>query len=109
MRELILTICLMGSALLPARAVAQTAQHVTAVAHAQKSAYAVSDSTNGCPFVQSDMFGWPKALIQYCDIDKGLGYPRKALAYPLAVKPETIRSMDRNSLFASRRSSAGLL
>ena len=62
MRELILTICLMGSALLPARTVAQTAQHVTAVAHAQKSAYAVSDSTNGCPFVQSDMFGWPKAL-----------------------------------------------
>ena len=93
MRELILTICLMGSALLPARAVAQTAQHITAVAHAQKSAYAVSDSTNGCPFVQSDIFGWPKALIQYCEysqIDKGLGHPRKALAYLLAVKPETI-------------------
>ena len=93
MRELILTICLMGSALLPARTVAQTAQHVTAVAHAQKSAHAVSDSTNGCPFVQSDMFGWPMALIQYCEysqIDKGLGHPRKALAYLLAVKPETI-------------------
>ena len=94
MRELILTICLMGSALLPARAVAQTAQHVTAVAHAQKSAHAVSDSTNGCPFVQSDMFGWPKALIEYCEysqIDKGLGHPRKASAPAWCCRPASNR------------------
>jgi hypothetical protein len=70
MRQLILTICLLSSTLLPARAVAQTAEHVTAVADAQKSAYAVSDSTNGCPFVQSNMLGWTKAIVRYWSIRK---------------------------------------
>jgi hypothetical protein len=67
MREFLLTVCLVGSTLVPAPAVTQTAQQIAAVAHAQRSAYAVADSANGCPFVQTDMFGWPKALVRYCE------------------------------------------
>lgn len=93
MPELVMAISLLVSMLVPAWVGAQTAQHVASVARAQKSAYAVTESTNGCPSVQADMFGWPKAIVRHCEYakkDLGLRHPRKAVAYLAEIKPEII-------------------
>jgi hypothetical protein len=75
-------------------ATAQKPEHTKAVLDAQnKAAYAVNEKTNGCPFVDRDMFGWPKELVKYCEYakrDKNLGHDRHAAAYLLDVKPEVI-------------------
>jgi hypothetical protein len=74
-------------------AAAQTPAHVDAVKNAQKSAYAVVDSTNGCPAADRDLFGWPRNLVLNCEYakqDAALGRKRRAVAYLLDVKPEVI-------------------
>src|SRR3954453_5363545 len=74
-------------------AAAQTPAHVDAVKNAQKSAYAVVESTNGCPAADRDLFGWPRNLVLNCEYakqDTALGRKRRAVAYLLDVKPEVI-------------------
>jgi hypothetical protein len=41
--------------------------HVAAVAKAQKAAYAISQSTNDCPYSAADILGWPAKLLKECD------------------------------------------
>jgi hypothetical protein len=72
---------------------AQSPEHVAKVEKAQKAAYAVTESTNHCPLVDTDFFEWPKQFVRVCEYampDTALGHPRKALAYLLDIKPETI-------------------
>jgi hypothetical protein len=70
---------------------AQTADHVTAVRNAQKSAYAISDSTNECPVVGADMLGWPGSKVRKCIYEEGPGAHRlTGLVYLLEVAPEVI-------------------
>lgn len=64
-----------------------TPAHVAAVAHAQNSAYAITDATNGCPFVTTDILGWPSSKVREC-IYKGGAL--KGYVLLLDIKPETI-------------------
>lgn len=77
--------------LLSSQVFAQTSAHVAAVRNAQSSAYAISDSTNGCPLVGADMFGWPGTLVRKCIYQEGPNSNRlSGLAYLLDVTPEAI-------------------
>jgi hypothetical protein len=68
-----------------------TPAHVAAVKTAQGAAYAITDATNGCPVVGTDMFGWPGGSIRKCIYKEGpASKPLTGLAYLLEVKPETI-------------------
>src|SRR5262245_6853532 len=72
---------------------AQTEEHVAAVKNAFRAAYARSESTNGCPGVAADMFGWPKERLRRCEYalrDRALGRPRKAIVWLLDVAPDTV-------------------
>jgi len=70
---------------------APTPEHVAQVRKAQKAAYAISDATNGCPVVGTDMFGWPGNIIRHCVYKKGpQGHQLEAVVYLLDVKPEVI-------------------
>lgn len=78
--------------LLMAPAPAATAQspspaHITAVTEAQTSAYAIGNATNGCPFVTTDILGWPSSMVREC-IYKGGTLEGYVLL--LDVKPEII-------------------
>lgn len=79
------------AALISGTAFAQTSGHVAEVREAQRAAYAMRDSTNGCPVVGSDMFGWPGNMIRKCVYDEGTK-PNQltGLVYLLNVKPEAI-------------------
>ena len=55
--------------------------------------YAITEATNGCPRLDTGLFGWPGALVRECVYamrDTRLGHPRQAVAYLLDVRPETI-------------------
>ncbi|MDD4975415.1 MAG: hypothetical protein PHY93_13735 [Bacteriovorax sp.] len=68
-------------------------EHVTKVEKAQKSAYAVTESTNHCPQVDADLFEWPKQFVLICEYsmpDTALGHSRRAVAYLLDIRPKTI-------------------
>lgn len=67
---------------------------VDAVETAQKTAYAISSSTNGCPNATSDMGGWPKDRLRYCEYQQD-GRDGKRLSgavYLLKLNSETIAS-----------------
>ena len=71
----------------------QVPENIAKVEKAQKAAYAITESTNGCPLADTDLFGWPKELIQVCEYSKpdtGLGHTRRALVYLLNIKPDII-------------------
>ncbi len=73
-----------------AAALPQTAE-ISAVASAQKAAYAISDATNGCPVASADLHGWPAARLRTCEYDEGpAGSRLQGYAVLLAVEPETI-------------------
>lgn len=80
-------------------AIAQTertpasSDHVATAENATRSAYALRNSTNGCPAPAADMHGWPAALIRHCiyqEEDSGLGHPRVAVAYLLHVEASVL-------------------
>src|SRR5262245_4790297 len=72
-----------------ASAQSPSAAHVAAVADAQKSAYAITDATNGCPFATADILGWPASLVRECIYQEdGL----KGYVLLLDIKPEVIAS-----------------
>ena len=74
-----------------AGASAPRSDHVAEVRKAQKAAYAISDATNGCPVIGTDMFGWPGNIIRHCVYKKGpQGHQLEAVVYLLDVKPEVI-------------------
>lgn len=76
-----------------AQRVAASAAHVAAVENAVRAAYAIRSATNGCPFVESDLHGWPAARVRHCvyqQNDSGLGRPRVAVVYLLDVQPGEI-------------------
>ena len=70
-----------------ASAQAPSATHVAAVVTAQKSAYAITDATDGCPVPTTDILGWPAALVREC-VYKGGTKTRYVLL--VDVKPEII-------------------
>jgi hypothetical protein len=74
-------------------ALAVDADHIVAVRKAQQSAYAITESTNGCPTLDADFLGWPKDIVRNCEYakyDKVLAHKRAAVVYILDVKPEAI-------------------
>jgi hypothetical protein len=78
-------------------AVAASDGDVAAVAKAQKAAYAISDSTNGCPVRSTDFLGWPAPLVRQCIYEEGQT-PNRRTGYVvlLDVKPEVIASWVRS-------------
>lgn len=66
-------------------------EHVVAVIKAQKSAYAITNATNGCPTPATDILGWPSALLRECVYSVG-PKAHRLTGYVLLidVKPETI-------------------
>ncbi|MDQ0513519.1 hypothetical protein [Ancylobacter amanitiformis] len=50
---------------------AQTPNEIDLVRKAQRSAYAITSATNGCPKVDEDVRGWPKYLIRRCEYRQG--------------------------------------
>jgi len=66
---------------------AQTQSHVDDVKKAQKSNYAIEDSTNNCPASDADLFGWPAHLLRDCEYKQD-GLP--GTVYVLAIEPERI-------------------
>jgi hypothetical protein len=56
-------------------AVAASDGDVAAVAKAQKAAYAISDSTNGCPVRSTDFLGWPAPLLKCGRNNSGMMFP----------------------------------
>jgi hypothetical protein len=75
----------------PGTALAQSHEHVAAVRYAQQSAYAITDSTNSCPAIGTDIFGWPGPLVRKCAYVEG---PKQnqltGIAFLIDVKPEVI-------------------
>jgi hypothetical protein len=72
-------------------ALAQSPEHVAAVQKAQKSAYAISDATNGCPTITADLLGWPAAIVRKCIYVVGPARnKRTGMAYLLDISPDTI-------------------
>jgi len=70
---------------------AQTSDHVADVRRAQRSAYVISQATNGCPVVGTDLFGWPGSKIVKCVYDAGPPDARMTgVAYLLTVPAEAI-------------------
>ena len=62
-----------------------------AVASAQKAAYVISNSTNGCPLASADLHGWPAARLRTCEYAEGpTGSRLQGYAVLLAIEPETI-------------------
>jgi hypothetical protein len=83
----------LGAFAIAGACLAQSADHVTLVSKAFKSAYAVVESTNGCPRATEDMFGWPKEKLLHCEYAKddiGLGHKRAAVVWLLDVSPERV-------------------
>src|SRR5215475_13376066 len=78
-------------ALVSGKAFAQSPDHVNAVRHAQRSAYAITDATNDCPTVGSDILGWPGSMVRKCVYVEG---PRQhqltGVVFLMDVKPEVI-------------------
>src|SRR5262245_41597902 len=75
------------------RVLAQTAGHVAAAKTAMRSAYAITHNTNGCSKATTDLFGWPKERLLYCEyvqLDKALHHDRKAAVWLLVVQPERL-------------------
>jgi hypothetical protein len=66
---------------------AQTQQHVADVVKAQKSAYAISTATNGCPVADADLLAWPARHVRYCEYKQG---SLRGAVYLLTVSPERI-------------------
>jgi hypothetical protein len=64
-----------------------SAAHVAEVVVAQKSAYAINDATNGCPFATTDILGWPASVVRECIYKEGA---LKGYLLLVDVKPEAI-------------------
>jgi hypothetical protein len=71
--------------LLGPAAQAQTQAHIDDVKKAQKSAYAIGDSTNNCPTSDADLFDWPAHLLRYCEYKQG---GLSGVVYLLTIAPE---------------------
>jgi hypothetical protein len=72
---------------------AQSLEHVNAVRHAQRSAYAITDATNGCPIISSDVLGWPGSRVRKCVYVEGPTQNQlTGIAFLLDVRPESIAS-----------------
>lgn len=72
-------------------ALAQSLEHVTAVRHALRSAYAIADATNGCPVIGSDVLGWPGSIVRKCVYVEGPTQNQlTGIAFLIDVKPESI-------------------
>lgn len=66
-------------------------EHIAEVRQAQKAAYAISDASNGCPIVGSDMLGWPGNLVRHCIYTEGPANNRRTgVVYLLDVQPDVI-------------------
>jgi hypothetical protein len=66
---------------------------VTAVRHAQRSAYAIADATNGCPVIGTDVLGWPGSIVRKCVYVEGPTHNKlTGIAFLIDVKPEAIAS-----------------
>lgn len=66
-------------------------EHIAEVRQAQKAAYAISDASNGCPIVGSDMLGWPGNLVRHCIYTEGPANDRRTgVVYLLDVRPAVI-------------------
>ena len=79
------------AALCGATAFAADADHVAAVEHAQRGAYAMSDSPDGCPPVGDDLLGWPGDKVRECTFSEGDGdSQRTGVVYLLDVPAATI-------------------
>lgn len=70
-----------------ASAQAPSATHVASVIDAQKSAYAITAATNGCPVPTTDVLGWPSALVRECIYKGGT---KTGYVLLVDVKPEII-------------------
>jgi hypothetical protein len=71
--------------LLGPAAQAQTQAHIDDVKKAQKSAYAIGDSTYDCPAGDADLHGWPAHLLRYCEYKQG---GLTGVVYLLTIAPE---------------------
>jgi hypothetical protein len=80
------------SAPVPASAVpSATSEHVAEVRQAQKAEYAITDASNGCPVVGSNMLGWPGKLVRHCIYTEGPANDRRTgVVYLLDVRPNII-------------------
>ena len=54
--------CVLASLSLDKGALAQSEEHVTAVAAQLKKSYVRVEATNGCPLVSEELLGWPRIL-----------------------------------------------
>lgn len=67
------------------------AANVTAVAKAQKSAYAIRDATNGCPPPATNILGWPRMRLRECIYTEGpKSHQLTGYVILIDVKPEVI-------------------
>ncbi len=70
---------------------AQNLEHVNAVRHAQRSAYAITDAINGCPIIGTDVLGWPGSIVRKCVYVEGPTQNQlTGIAFLIDVRPESI-------------------
>jgi len=95
-------------ALVSVKAFAQSSDHVNAVRHAQRSAYAVTDATNSCPTVGADILGWPGSLVRKCVYVEGVK-PRQmtGVVFLVDVKPEIVARWIETTCSSELRNTSG--